>query len=56
MPRGRGAGRGGREPVDLEAKEGLALINGTQYMASLGALAVLEAERLCVAPRTSPAR
>jgi histidine ammonia-lyase len=37
------------EPVVLEAKEGLALINGTQYMASLGTLALLEAERLCVA-------
>jgi histidine ammonia-lyase len=33
--------------VVLEAKEGLALINGTQYMASLGTLAILEAERLC---------
>jgi histidine ammonia-lyase len=33
-------------PVVLEAKEGLALINGTQYMASLGTLALLEAERL----------
>lgn len=36
------------EPVELEAKEGLALINGTQYMASLGTLCLLEAERLCV--------
>lgn len=36
-------------PVVLEAKEGLALINGTQYMAALGTLAVLEAERLAVA-------
>jgi histidine ammonia-lyase len=36
-------------PVSLEAKEGLALINGTQLMASLGTLALLEAERLCVA-------
>jgi histidine ammonia-lyase len=33
-------------PVVLEAKEGLALINGTQFMASLGTLALLEAERL----------
>jgi histidine ammonia-lyase len=33
-------------PVELAAKEGLALINGTQLMASLGTLAVLEAERL----------
>jgi histidine ammonia-lyase len=35
-------------PVALEAKEGLALINGTQYMASLGTLALLDAERLCL--------
>ena len=34
------------EPVTLEAKEGLALINGTQMMASVGALALREAERL----------
>jgi histidine ammonia-lyase len=33
-------------PTVLEAKEGLALINGTQYMASLGTLAILDAERL----------
>jgi histidine ammonia-lyase len=38
----------GVAPVTLEAKEGLALINGTQYMASLGTLALLEAERLAV--------
>jgi histidine ammonia-lyase len=37
----------GIDPVVLEAKEGLSLINGTQYMASAGALALLEAERLC---------
>jgi len=36
----------GVSPVELEAKEGLALINGTQYMASLGTLALLAAERL----------
>jgi histidine ammonia-lyase len=39
----------GIAPVVLEAKEGLSLINGTQYMAALGALALLDAERLCVA-------
>ncbi len=33
-------------PVELVAKEGLALINGTQYMAALGTLAVCEALRL----------
>ena len=41
--------RAGIAPVVLEAKEGLALINGTQYMASLGTLALLEAERLATA-------
>jgi len=37
----------GIEPVKLEAKEGLALNNGTQVMAALGVLKLLEAERLC---------
>ncbi len=38
--------RRGITPLELEAKEGLSLINGTQLMAALGALALLEAERL----------
>lgn len=38
--------KAGIEPVTLEAKEGLALINGTQYMAGIGALALLDAARL----------
>ena len=33
-------------PVVLQAKEGLALTNGTQVMSAVGALVVLEAERL----------
>ncbi|WP_049935462.1 histidine ammonia-lyase [Haloplanus natans] len=37
--------RAGLEPLDLRAKEGLALINGTQLTVSLAALAVLDAER-----------
>ena len=37
----------GLEPLRLEAKEGLALLNGTQMMSAVGALAVLDAERLC---------
>jgi len=36
----------GLRPLKLRAKEGLALINGTQAMTSLLALAVIEAERL----------
>ncbi|HWC78196.1 MAG TPA: histidine ammonia-lyase [Blastocatellia bacterium] len=38
--------RAGIEPVILEAKEGLALLNGTQAMTALGALGLLAAERL----------
>lgn len=33
-------------PIKLQAKEGLALINGTQFMSALGSLALLESERL----------
>ncbi len=39
--------KAGLEPVKLQAKEGLALNNGTQVMAALGVLSLLEAERLC---------
>jgi histidine ammonia-lyase len=46
LPGGDALKMAGIAPVVLEAKEGLALINGTQYMASLGTLALLEAERL----------
>src|SRR5215469_8191815 len=38
--------RAGLEPVVLEAKEGLALVNGTQAMCAVGALALARAERL----------
>jgi histidine ammonia-lyase len=38
--------RVGLEPVVLEAKEGLALINGTQAMTAIGALLVHDANRL----------
>ena len=36
----------GIEPVNLEAKEGLALLNGTQAMAAVGGLALRRAENL----------
>ncbi|MFD1779429.1 histidine ammonia-lyase [Fredinandcohnia salidurans] len=39
----------GLEPVSLQAKEGLALINGTQVMTGVGAIALNEAERLGMA-------
>jgi histidine ammonia-lyase len=36
----------GLEPIVLEAKEGLSLVNGTQFMAAFGALALARARRL----------
>lgn len=39
--------RAGLDPLELRAKEGLALINGTQLTVALGALLVLDAERAC---------
>jgi histidine ammonia-lyase len=41
--------RVGLEPVRLRAKEGLSLINGTQFMSAIGALAVVRARRLAAA-------
>jgi len=38
--------RAGIEPIELEAKEGLALVNGTAVTAAIGALVVHRAERL----------
>jgi histidine ammonia-lyase len=38
--------RAGLEPVTLKAKEGLSLINGTQFMSAIGALALVRAMRL----------
>src|SRR6184192_1675643 len=38
--------RAGLEPVELQAKEGLALLNGTQAMHAVGGLALLRAKRL----------
>ncbi len=46
MPAAEALAEVGLEPLRLEAKEGLALINGTQAMTSVVALAVLEARRL----------
>ncbi len=36
--------RAGLEPIVFEAKEGISLVNGTQCMMSIGALALLDAE------------
>jgi histidine ammonia-lyase len=39
----------GLQPVRLAAKEGLSLINGTQFMAAIGALGIMRARRLAQA-------
>ncbi len=36
----------GVEPLELQAKEGLALINGTHFMSAIGALCAVRADRL----------
>jgi histidine ammonia-lyase len=45
LPGREALARAGLSPVVLEAKEGLALVNGTQAMQAVGALALLQAER-----------
>ena len=47
--------RSGLQPVTLSGKDGLAIINGTQIMAGLGALALCEAKNLCLAANLSAA-
>src|SRR5215813_4959919 len=39
----------GLEPIALEAKEGLSLVNGTQFMAAFGALGLARAQRIAKA-------
>jgi histidine ammonia-lyase len=46
LPSGEALRRAGIEPLQLEVKEGLALLNGTQAMAAVGGLALERAERL----------
>ncbi|HEX5829422.1 MAG TPA: histidine ammonia-lyase [Gemmatimonadaceae bacterium] len=47
LPAARALERAGLRPLVLEAKEGLALINGTQAMTAVGLLAVEDALELC---------
>jgi histidine ammonia-lyase len=46
MPGSDALNAAGIRPLALEAKEGLALLNGTQAMTAVGGLALLDAERL----------
>ena len=47
VPAGEALARAGLEPIELRAKEGLALVNGTQGMLAVGTLAADRVERLC---------
>ena len=46
MSGGEALRRAGITPLELQAKEGVALINGTQAMCAVGGLALLDAEKL----------
>ncbi len=46
LPGGEALRRAGLQPMQLAAKEGLALLNGTQAMTAVGALAVARARRV----------
>lgn len=46
LPGGEALQRAGLEPIVLEAKEGLALINGTQTSAAVAGMALVEVQRL----------
>jgi histidine ammonia-lyase len=47
VPAAEALARAGMEPLELRAKEGLALVNGTQGMVAVGVLAADRVERLC---------
>jgi histidine ammonia-lyase len=49
MPSAQALARAGLSSLELAAKEGLALINGTQFMTALGALAIADAGGLLTA-------
>ena len=56
MPGAQALREAGIEPVVLEAKEGLALINGTQMMTAVGVLSLLEAENISKAAAIAAAQ
>lgn len=55
LPGAEALNRSGLAPQTLQAKEGLALINGTHLMCAASALAVYDAERLVMAAETAAA-
>ena len=55
LPGAEALKRAGIQPLTLKAKEGLALLNGTQMMTAIGTLALLEAETLMAAAEVAGA-
>ena len=53
LPGAEALGAVGLEPITLEAKEGLSLINGTQFMTAMAALLLIRAGRLAQAADVS---
>ena len=53
MEGGEALARVGLEPVRLQAKEGLSLVNGTQFMGAFAALGLVRARRLAKAADTA---
>jgi histidine ammonia-lyase len=53
MDGGEALARVGLEPVRLQAKEGLSLVNGTQFMGAFAALGLVRARRLAKAADTA---
>ncbi len=49
LPAGEALARCGLKPVTLEAKEGLALVNGTQFMAARGCVTLCHARNMALA-------
>jgi histidine ammonia-lyase len=49
LPAAEALRRAGLAPIQLQSKEGLALINGTQAMTAIGTLTLVQAERLAKA-------
>jgi histidine ammonia-lyase len=49
MPGGEALKRAGIEPITLQSKEGISLLNGTQAMLAVGCLELDQAERLAIA-------
>lgn len=48
LPAAEALARAGLAPLELEAKEGLTLLNGTQHMTAVGGLALFDAEATCL--------